>query len=353
MIDPPHALRGHDRRIKVLGSNARLTSLEGLSLDHPSIVRRGDVCLFEVVARGSSYNEIENPAGRSEKLYVGDCFVAPLGNRESGHYICGHIPSEGLAVTPETEMNVLSNGGIVGLLDCAPDYLGPTARVRLLGRLADAEGPLNMIDRARTMATPTFHSPMVLVAASGTNTGKTTFMGSLLHELSLWVPHVAGAKIAGTGCLEDMVEYRDAGAKTVLDFPDNGLPSTYMEWDIVGPRLWSLLDQVTAEADLTVLEAGGDIVWANIPEILKTKEFTQALLRIVFIPGDPTAALGARQLLDRWGVETQVTWVVPPFLNSDTFARRMKQLGLGDIVCDSRSPSNIVALAASLVEEVA
>ncbi len=348
-----HRLSGFEGPVKVLGSNARLDSLNGLSLERPGTVRLGDVCLFEVVALGSSYNNMENPAGRSEKLYAGDCFVAPLGNRESGHYICGHIPSEGLAVTRETEMNVLSNGGIVGLLDRAPDYLGPTARVRLLGRLADADGPLNTIERARTLSTPTFHSPLVLVCASGTNTGKTTFMGALVHELSRQLPHVAGAKIAGTGCLEDLAEYRDAGAKTVLDFPDNGLPSTYMEWEIVGPRLWSLLDRVSADADLTVLEAGGDIIWANIPEILKTKDFTRALRRIVFIPGDPTAALGARHLLDSWDVATEVTWVVPPFLNPDTFARRMSQLGLGDVVCDSRSREDISALAQSLAGGVA
>ena len=346
-----HRLSGHNRSVKVLSSNTRIKTLSGLFLEYPKTIFPGDVCLFEMVAYGNSYNEMENPDGRSEKLYLGDCFVAPLGNRESGHYISGHVPAEGLAVTANTEMNILSNGGIVGLLDCAPDYLGPTARVRLVGRLADAQGPLNTIDRGGTVDSPSFHSPIVLVAGSGTNIGKTTFMGSLVHELSLLTNHIAAAKITGTGCLEDMVEYRDAGASIALDFPDSGLPSTYMEWSVVGPHLWYLLDRVTAEADLTILEAGGDIIWGNGPEILQTKEFRRALRRIVFIPGEPMAALGARQLFHRWAIESKVTWIVPPFLNPDTFARRMKQLGFRNAVCDSRSNDDITTLATSLMTE--
>lgn len=349
MIALQDRLTNYDGVVKVIASNARLSSLDGLRLERSDKVFPGDVCLFEVLSLGSSYNEIENAQGRSEKLYVGDCFLAPLGNRESGHYICGHVPNEGVVVTPETEFNILSNGGIVGFLDLAPEYLGPTARVRLLGRLASMDGSMNTITMGAVRETPAIHSPLVLVAASGTNTGKTTFMSSLVHELALRTRHVAAAKIAGTGCLEDMLEYRDAGAFTVLDFPDTGLPSTYMEWDIVGPHLWALLDQVTTDADITVLEAGGDIIWANVPEILQTRGFAEYLRRIVFIPGDPTAALGARTLFDQWCGDTEVTWVVPPFLNPNTFQLRMRSLDLADVCYDSRSHDDIAALAESLV----
>lgn len=339
--------------IKCAASNTRLSPP---SWDDYSVQRdrahEGDVVLVEALADIGAYAEVENGAGRSERLYRGDLFLAVVGNRQSSTYLCGSVPPEGFDLTAEPTLHLLSNGGIVGHCEKSPYYLGTPLPLRCHGVLADADGPVNTIRRRAEVPAGRL-APLVLVAASATDAGKTTLtaqlVAALAHDQGL---AVAGAKLAGTGCLEDVLAHRDAGARWIADFPDAGLPSTYTSAENYVPAVRSLLHGLAAQGpDVVVAELGGDLIWANIPTLLRLPDVMNSVLGLVIIPGDVLSAIGAQQLLRQWQVKAPVTWVTPPIRNHASFGLRMDAYVPGELI-DCRNRADIDALAARFAKQV-
>lgn len=342
--------------IKCAASNTRLPGpcWERYSLVTGGRAGEGDIVLVEALADTGAYAEIENCDGRSERLYRGDRFLAVVGNRESSKYLCGSVPPEGFDLAAGPTLHLLSNGGIVGLCAPAPPYLGRPLPLRCHGVLADAAGPVNTIRRRgpdHSLAADGAFAPMVLVGASATDAGKTTLASRLVAALSR--DHglaVAAAKLAGTGCLEDVLQHRDAGARWIADFPDAGLPSTYTAEANYVPAVRALLAGIAGHRpDVVVAELGGDLTWANIPTLLRMADVMAAVVGLVVIPGDVPSAVGLRHLLDQWGVTAPVTWATPPNRNHVSFGLRMAAYVQGPHI-DTRSPADIAALAARFAE---
>jgi hypothetical protein len=335
-----------------VASNTRLSppSWDGYSVRRERL-REGDVVLVEALDDIGTYAEIENSAGRSERLYRGDLFLAVVGNRQSSKYLCGSVPPEGLGLTTEPTLHLLSNGGIVGECKQSPDYLGRPLPLRYHGALADANGTVNTI--RRRAETPVVRlAPLVLVAASTTDAGKTTLasrlIASLAHDQGL---AVAAAKLTGTGCLEDILQHRDAGARWIADFPDAGLPSTYTSAENYVPAVRSLLHGLAAHApDILVAELGGDLAWANVPTLLGLPDIMSSVLALLVIPNDVLSAIGTQHLLRQWQLHAPVTWVTPPGSNPASFRLRMDEYVPGELI-DSRNRGDIDALAARLAEQ--
>lgn len=339
--------------VKCAASNTRLSPpWDGYTVE---LVRayEGDVVLVEALGDDGAYNEVENAAGRSERLYRGDRFLAVVGNRQSSKYLCGSVPAAGFDLAAGPVLHLLSNGGIVGTCDDSPAYLGVPLALRCHGVLTSGGRSVNTMRRAARVPPPYRVAPMILVAASATDAGKTTLASRLVAHLSH--DHglgVAAAKLAGTGCLEDVLAHRDAGARWIVDFPDAGLPSTYTAAENYRPALRTLLHMVArTEPDVVVAELGGDLIWANIPTLLRTPEVMDSVLGLVCIPTDVLSAIGTRKLLDEWEVGCPVTWVTPPTRNHRSFGLRMAAYVPGELV-DSRDPADIEALAARFAKKV-
>jgi hypothetical protein len=345
--------------IKCAASNARL---QPTWRDYGVEFRRafeGDVVLVEALAETGAYAEVEDENGRGNSLYAGDLFVAVLGNRESSKYLCGSVPEEGIELVEQPLMHLLSNGGIVGVAEEAPAYLAPALPVRCHGVLTRDGLTVNTIRRARARGSGSgspdgARPPIVLVAASGTDAGKTTLTSRLIA--SLVQDHamtVGAAKLAGTGCLEDILQHCDAGARWVADFPDVGLPSTYTDPERYETAARALLDLLSAKGpDVIVAELGGDLIWANIPTLLRMSDVMGSVIGLVVIPTDVLSAIGTEKVLREWGVTADVTWVMPPTRNPVAFRMRMDAYVPGELI-DARSISDIRALAARLAIRVA
>jgi hypothetical protein len=263
------------------------------------------------------------------------------------------VPSAGFDLAAAPVLHLLSNGGIVGVCDDSPAYLGVPLALRCHGVLTSGGRSVNTI--RRDVDVPPYRvAPMILVAASATDAGKTTLASRLVayltHDHGL---RVAAAKLAGTGCLEDVLAHRDAGARWIADFPDAGLPSTYTAAENYRPALRSLLHMVARNnPDVVVAELGGDLIWANIPTLLRIPDVMASVLGLVCIPTDVLSAIGIRQLLGEWGVTCPVTWVTPPTRNHRSFALRMNAYVPGELI-DSRNLADIAALAARFATTVA
>jgi hypothetical protein len=345
-------------RVKCIASDTRLTGpLDNYDVE-PRVGYEGDVVVVRALGDHGAYAEVETMSGRSERLHEGDVFLAVLGNRQSLVYLNGVVPDEGLSVVPGTTLHLLSNGGIVGMCVESPPYLSAPLELDCLGVLVQGGAVVNTIQRvagANTDYLVTPYRPLVLVAGSVTDVGKTTLtarlIANLAHRRGL---RVAAAKLAGTGCLEDVLLHQDAGAEWIADFPDFGLPSTYTSPANYTTAIDAQLLHLSRRGpDVIVAELGGDLLWANIPTLFGMPGVRGALAAVIVIPSDVLAALGARSLLDEWKVEREtVLWCIPPRCNSLSFRQRMDVHLPGWPLYDTRCPHHIDTLAERVMVRV-
>lgn len=123
---------------------------------------------------------------------------------------------------------------------------------------------------------------------------------------------------------------RDAGADAYYDFPDVGLASTYTSPDRSYPAAISLFNKLNREGvDVIVAEMGGDIIEANIPIILTSKEVMQYAAGVVHSSGDVLGIMGSLQQYQEFGVETPIQITLPKDRNNAGTLARLKQRGLG------------------------
>lgn len=313
--------------IKCAASDTRFDQPhDGVVVAH-GVGREGDLVLVEALASSGAYKDVENLEGRSMRIHAGQRFIAVLGQRESSQCLVGGVPEDGMD-TRATELHLLTNGGIVGTCRCWPRYMGPALPLTCLGLLCRDGRTINAADRVdRWCPELTSSAPIVLVAGTAAEAGKTTVSARIIGDLSRrHGMRVAGTKLAGTGCLEDVLQHLDAGAQRVLDFPDVGLPSTYTSPERYVPAIRTLLERLNEGApDVIVGELGGDFIWANIPTLLQTPDVVRHVVGMALLPLDVVAGIGAMRLLEEWGVTVPVHVVIPHLRNPEAARLRIRR----------------------------
>ncbi len=102
-----------------------------------------------------------------------------------------------------------------------------------------------------------FGLPVVLMVGTSMSAGKTTSAKVIVRLLKEAGLSVIGAKLTGAGRYQDMQAMQDAGAKSIFDFVDAGLPSTVVPEKEYRRVLRNLLSRMAAvEADALVAEVG-------------------------------------------------------------------------------------------------
>ena len=156
-------------------------------------------------------------------------------------------------------MSTLTRAGVLGrCTSVSPWVRNLIIPVAYRGHLASSGVTISMSDVALPPhGAPTRLPPVVLLIASSMSAGKTTAAKAIIRRATGRGLTVAGAKLVGVGRYSDILGMRDAGAQTIVDFVDAGLPSTIVPGttldDAVRRILGSLED---AGADLLVAEAG-------------------------------------------------------------------------------------------------
>ena len=102
-----------------------------------------------------------------------------------------------------------------------------------------------------------FNTPVILFVGTSMSAGKTTSGRIVTNIFKQAGYHVVGAKLTGAGRLKDILAFKDAGADTVLDFVDVGLPSSICPTEIYQQKLEQMLSRIANEnADLAIIEIG-------------------------------------------------------------------------------------------------
>jgi hypothetical protein len=283
-----------------ISSNTRSSgfSSQDIEIVPEGVAYVGSVVVCQVVSVGA-HDKLENLAGRYVRINPNDLIMGVMGNRESTISMYGGLPDRGFSLPREEPVHLLSGGGLIGECYSSPSYLGCPTRLRILG-LASQEGKLLEI-------TPRFREkylhlscPLILVAGTCANVGKTKFASKFTHFLSYNLGrNVAATKLAGAGNLDDLLSLREQGASCTFDFVDAGLVSTYgdIEDSVVETAKGVLNHLGMAQPDVIIAELGGDISGANVPAILADKEILAATSALILAPSDVFAAHGALSYL--------------------------------------------------------
>lgn len=269
----------------------------------------GDVVLARVTEIGQ-HKRLEGPGSRRQMLFVGDEVLVAYGHRYAPDQFEAEVP-EDLRPT-----HLIAAGGLTGVVTAQHAGMDDATTLQPLGLLADADGVVTLArlapHRLRTdvPASPAGPFPagrptVLAVLGTSMNSGKSTALACLVRGLAASGLTVAAGKVTGTGAGGDPRLFADAGASTVLDFTDFGLPSTFrLDHGRVRALLVSLVDALARTgAEVVVVEIADGVYQDETARLLGDPLFRAVVDRVVFAAGDALGATAGVRLLERAGLD--------------------------------------------------
>ncbi len=269
----------------------------------------GYVLAVRILHDKAVYNQVEGVDGRMLPLRKDDVLAGVLGSRRALRGYAGEVPA---TLAPGDVVNVLNLGGVLGRCTAENPDLGRPFEAEVLGavlafpRIGHRVGVPAHI---RTGAIPTAETlecgvPLVLVAGTCMNSGKTVAASEIIRGLSRAGLKVAGAKLTGVSLRRDTLSMEDSGALLALSFTDAGIVSTREE-DVL-PAARGLLNHLYREAkpEVVVAELGDGILGEYGVQVLLADEGIRRLAAaLVVCAPDQVAAWGAWKVLEeRFGL---------------------------------------------------
>lgn len=268
--------------------------------------RTGDVIAVRAVSESTSYGNLELPSGRLAKINRGDVLLGVLGKRRALKGFVGDVPG---SVKSGDRLHLLNMGGVVGECKGHHSSLSDAIELEVIGLACDELGlPWNIADRGLgPSSTLRQGAPIIFVAGSCMNSGKTVAAVEIIRQASNAGLRVAGAKLTGIACLRDTLNMQDHGAFATASFLDCGLPSTVDCEDLpsVAKSVFNHLNGL--KPDLMVAELGDGIVGGyGVDTILRDSEIRDAISSFVFCASDYVGVVGGVSILSKMGIEIDV-----------------------------------------------
>jgi hypothetical protein len=268
------------------------------------IAAEGYVIAVRILEDKSTYNTIEDTGGRMVSLRGGDVLAGTLGTRRALRGYAGLVPAT-IAVGDTIE--VLNLGGILGRCTSVNPEIGAPFRAEVLGailtfpELGDRVGrPAHIKDLAVPPAERLENAiPVVYVAGTCMNAGKTVAATELVRGLTRSGLRVAAAKLTGVSLMRDALSMQDAGAVAALTFNDVGIASTHAGVTVTTAKgIFNRLAQ--SKPDVIVAELGDGILGEyGVQDILRDGELMGVGAAYVMAAPDPVACWGAAELMQR------------------------------------------------------
>ena len=276
------------------------------------VAQEGYVLAVRIREDKSTYNSVEDLAGRMVTLRAGDVLAGTLGTRRALRGYAGVVPP--LIAVGDT-IDVLNLGGILGKCTSANPEIGAPFRAEVLGailtfpELGDRVGrPAHIKDKAvPTADTLECTVPVVYIAGTCMNAGKTVAATELVRGLYRSGLKVAAAKLTGVSLMRDALSMRDAGASSALTFNDIGIASTHAGVTVSSAK--GILNRLAqGRPDVIVAELGDGILGEyGVQDILADRELSAAGAAWVMAAPDPVGCWGAKVLMEqRYGLPITV-----------------------------------------------
>jgi hypothetical protein len=259
----------------------------------------GDIALAELQKIGKN-PRLELVNGRPANLHEGDLLAVVFGNRYATAQFEGYARINGAAC------DLLSMGGLCGLVESKHASVAEPSKLRILGALGDTNGrPLRLRDFSLPSAFSPVQPQVVVVCGTSMDAGKTHTAMSLIIGLRQLGERVAGIKLTGTATGRDTWSMLDAGASPALDFIDGGFPSTYLATleDLLHLHHLLVAHATSLGAQWVVVEIADGLLQTETAALLQCPSFTETVNHWVFATSDPLAAVGGVRVLRGWGIE--------------------------------------------------
>ncbi len=293
--------------------------------------RHGAVIAGRVRGEKSVYNQLEDVHGRVSVLHDGDVIVGALGHRNALQGYEGVMPT---SVQVGDSLQLLNVGGVIGRAVSGSPDVGAPFEVEVLGQVllfpdfGSRVGQPASIDSAAVKGQPQAKPvPVVYIAGTCMNAGKTHAACALVRRLSQEGFKVGGAKLTGVSLQRDILSMRDYGADAVLDFTDAGVACTSPETSARIARV--ILSELAArDVDLIVAETGDGIMGEYGVQTILTDPELQAWGKVhLLCANDPVGVAGAvEHFRNVFGLEVDL--VTGPATDNRVGTRFVETLGL-------------------------
>lgn len=241
----------------VFGSLTRISDLPDAQIETAKIDRdrwaTGDYVVGEVYGAPSSLYRVELPNGRLMPVAEGDHVVGAFGTRAATLETTGDWREIG----PDGKMASLTGAGLFGKIISRSSLMPAFLKLAYRGHVVVDGEKVGLKDYVQPVQDRTFQTPTIILIGSSMSSGKTTTARVFIRLLKGMGLSVTGVKLTGAGRFRDVLSMYDAGADHILDFVDEGLPSTICDEGVFRAAARRLLSRVEhLNTDVAVVEAG-------------------------------------------------------------------------------------------------
>jgi len=290
---------------KVASATVNLGLSHDVEITRNCEARTGNVVIVRTITDNATYNTLELVTGRMAKINPGDIIAGVLGYRRALKGFIGDVPK---TIAAGDRLHILNLGGLVGSCLGHHHSLNGAIEVEVIGMPVRNGKILNIGEAAiQPLDSLTVASPIIMVAGTCMNSGKTYAATEIIKHLARAGYRVAAAKLSGVACLRDTLNMQDHGAVKTLSFLDCGLPSTVNIADLAPIAKGVIYELCKVEPDCIVIEMGDGILGGyRVDTIFSDAELMEGVAALVFCAGDFVGAWGGRELLARRGVQIDV-----------------------------------------------
>jgi len=302
-------MRIHIDKIASVTRNLRLQRTLTLTPDIQSVP--GAVVVGRVLGEKTTYNQLEDVHGRMSILHGGDIVVGALGHRNALHGYEGVMPER---VAVGDRLNLLNLGGVIGVCVSHNPDVGRPFEVEILGQVLVYPEFGSRVGQPATIQMGALEPrlaptsvPVVFVAGTCMNAGKTAAACALVRHFTQAGLKVGGAKLTGVSLQRDILGMKDYGADVAYDFTDAGIVCTLAETSVASAK--TLLAHVAASgADVIVAETGDGIMGEyGVQAILADAELRGLAAAFLLCANDPVGASGGvREMAEKYGIAVDV-----------------------------------------------
>ena len=290
---------------KIASSTVNLGLSHELEITESCEARAGNVVIVRTLTDNATYNTLELVTGRMAKINPGDIIAGVLGYRRALKGFIGDVPA---SVQAGDRLHLLNLGGLIGQCLGHHHSLNNAIEVEVLGMPVRDGRIINIAEHAiETRETIDVTTPLILVAGTCMNSGKTYAATEIIKHLARAGVRVAAAKLAGVACLRDTLNMQDHGAIKTLSFLDCGLPSTVGLSDLSPVAKGVIARLVEEQPDCIVIELGDGLLGGyGVETIFHDEQLMRSTAALVFCANDFVGAWGGRELLRARGVKIDV-----------------------------------------------
>jgi hypothetical protein len=337
-------------------------------------VRVGDVILFRPMEQGA-YRDMETTWGGRVSLIPGRIYMGVICERSSTKFFTASFSGKRLSYDNLVLQFVAQAGGIGYCTGYSPSLRqqngsGRPANVEVLGVIYHRarRAYLNTMSISGLLSceapAPRAVPPTLLIVGTATDVGKTTLACRLLQELAKSFCCVA-IKASGTAWYEDSQLHARNGAAWAINFSFAGLPTTYyVDSAVYKQSIYSLYqyvcaperipvykrppeirDQEMPQAEILLVEHGGDILGANVPVFLEDEYLVRPVRILIICCESALALMGALKELQerRIDLSRMRVYAAMPLVNPYAFLERVGPImerGLLHGVIDAHKPES-------------